>query len=87
MDPVLVTSLIAAGTGAVSAFVAYWAGYGNAAREARTRLLQMRAQMHEQQAFSLELADALYRIKGRGLSPMEQVTFNEITANYRKDAS
>lgn len=37
MDPVLVTSLIAAGTGAVSAFIAYWAGVGHAEKRHKAR--------------------------------------------------
>ena len=37
MDPVLITSLIAAGTAAVSAFVAYWAGVGAAEKRHKAR--------------------------------------------------
>lgn len=87
MDPVLTTSLIAAATGAVSAFVAYWWGFGNAERHGRRTILRLRAQIHEQQAMALDLADALYRIKGRGLTPMEASQFNDIAANYRKDTA
>ena len=37
MDPVLITSLIAAGTAAASAFVAYWAGVGAAEKRHKAR--------------------------------------------------
>ena len=37
MDPVLTTSLIAAGTAAISAFVAYWAGVGTAEKRHKAR--------------------------------------------------
>lgn len=90
MDPSLTAALIAAGTGAISAFIAYWWGYGNAHREARLRILQLQAVIHEQRATSLDLADALYRMKNPtvvGLTPRERAAFNDITENLRKDAS
>lgn len=37
MDPALITALIAAGTGAISAFVAYWAGVGRAEKRHKAR--------------------------------------------------
>lgn len=37
MDPALLTALIAAGTGAISAFVAYWAGVGRAEKRHKAR--------------------------------------------------
>ena len=37
MDPALLTALIAAGTGAVSAFIAYWAGVGMAEKRHKAR--------------------------------------------------
>jgi hypothetical protein len=37
VDPVLTTSLIAAGTGLVAAFVAYWAGVGQAEKRHKAR--------------------------------------------------
>ena len=37
MDPALVTALIAAGTGAVSAFIAYWTGVGRAEQRHKAR--------------------------------------------------
>ncbi len=37
MDPVLTTSLIALGTAAVTAFVAYWAGVGVAEKRHKAR--------------------------------------------------
>ena len=37
MDPVLTTSLIAVGTGAISAFIAYWAGIGAAEKRHKAR--------------------------------------------------
>jgi hypothetical protein len=37
VDPVLTTSLIAAATGLVAAFVAYWAGVGQAEKRHKAR--------------------------------------------------
>lgn len=37
MDPALLTALIAAGTGAITAFVAYWAGVDSAERRHKAR--------------------------------------------------
>ena len=37
MDPALITALIALGTGAVSAFIAYWAGVGIAEKRHKAR--------------------------------------------------
>ena len=37
MDPALTAALFAAGTGAVSAFVAYWAGVGRAEKRHKAR--------------------------------------------------
>ena len=37
MDPALTTSLIALGTAAVTAFVAYWAGVGTAEKRHKAR--------------------------------------------------
>ena len=37
MDPALLTALIAAGTGAITAFVAYWAGVGAAEKRHKAR--------------------------------------------------
>ena len=37
MDPILTTSLIALGAGALSAFVAYWAGVGTAEKRHKAR--------------------------------------------------
>lgn len=37
MDPTLTVALFAAGTGAVSAFVAYWAGVGQAEKRHKAR--------------------------------------------------
>jgi len=37
MDPALITSLIAAGVGGVSAFVAYWAGVGATEKRLKAR--------------------------------------------------
>lgn len=37
MDPALITALIAAGTGALAAFVAYWAGVGQAEKRHKAR--------------------------------------------------
>ena len=37
MDPALITALVAAGTGAISAFVAYWAGVGRAEKRHKAR--------------------------------------------------
>lgn len=88
MDPSLTAALIAAGTGAASAFIAYWWGYGNAHREGRLRVLQLRAQMHEQQAIALDLADALYRMRHpHGLTPSEQAAFNDMAHRYGKESA
>lgn len=90
MDPALITALIAAGTGALSAFIAYWWGYGNAHREARVVILRLRAQMHEQHATALDLADALYRARNprsSSLTPSEQAAFNDIAHRFGKDAA
>lgn len=88
MDPALAASLLAFATGGISAFVAYWWGWGNAHREARTHILQLRAQIHEHQAFSLELADALYRVKNPGaLTKKEAERFKQIADNYGKDCA
>jgi hypothetical protein len=37
MDPALVTTLIAAGTASIAAFVAYWAGVGAAEKRHKAR--------------------------------------------------
>lgn len=37
MDPVLTAALLAVGTGAVSAFIGYWAGVGNAEKRHKAR--------------------------------------------------
>ena len=37
MDPALITALIAAGTGAISAFIAYWSGVGAAEKRHKAR--------------------------------------------------
>ena len=37
MDPALTAALLAAGTGALSAFVAYWAGVGRAEKRHKAR--------------------------------------------------
>jgi hypothetical protein len=37
MDPALITALIASGTAAVAAFVAYWAGVGQAEKRHKAR--------------------------------------------------
>jgi len=37
MDPALITALIACGTAAVAAFVAYWAGVGQAEKRHKAR--------------------------------------------------
>ena len=89
MDPALVTALIAAGTGAVSAFIAYWWGYSNAHTEGRIQILRLRAQIHEQQAIAVDLADALYRMRHpqRPLTPNERATFNDIADRLRKESA
>ena len=90
MDPALTAALLAAGTGGITAFIGYWWGYGNAHKEARLQVLRLRAQMHEQQAFALDLADALYRAKhpssGR-LTPTEQAAFNDIAHRFGKESA
>jgi len=87
MDPALTTALVAAGFSAISAFVGYWRGYDNAHRKGRLTELRLKAQMHEQQLITLDLADSLYRLRGRGISPREQATFNDIATNYGKDCA
>ncbi len=37
MDPALITALISSGTAAVAAFVAYWAGVGQAEKKHKAR--------------------------------------------------
>lgn len=69
MDPALITALIASGTGAVSAFVGYWYGYGLAEREGKREAKRLRAIIIEQQRTSVDLADRLYRIKSRDIRP------------------
>jgi len=89
MDPALSATLIAAGTGAVSAFVAYWWGYSNAYQEQRRQVLALRAQIHEQHLVALDLADSLYRMRHpkRPLSPGERATFNDIANRLRKESA
>ena len=90
MDPTLTAALLAAGTGAVSAFIGYWWGFGTADRDRRRQILTLRAQMHEQHAVALDLADALYRIKNPNparLTPSEQAAFNDIATRLRKESA
>lgn len=89
MDPALAATLIAAGSAAVAAFVAYWWGYSNAYTEGRTKVLQLRAQIHEQHLVALDLADALYRMRHpqRPLTPTERATFNQIADRLRKESA
>jgi hypothetical protein len=89
MDPALLTALIAAGTGAVSAFIAYWWGYSNAHTEGRIQILRLRAQIHEQHAIAVDLADALYRMRHpqRPLTPNERATFNDIADRLRRESA
>lgn len=89
MDPALLTALIAAGTGLVSAFVAYWVGYSNADTAGRIQILRLRAQIHEQHLIALDLADSLYRMRHpqRPLTPTERATFNQIADRLRKESA
>ena len=89
MDPALAAVLLAAGTGAVSAFVAYWWGYSTAYREQRRQVLTLRAQIHEQHLVAVDLADALYRMRHpqRPLTPVERAAFNDIADRLRKESA
>lgn len=87
MDPALTTALVAAGFSAISAFVGYWRGWANAHRQGRIKELRLKAQMHEQQLIALDLADSLYRLRGRRISAREQAAFNDIATNYGKDCA
>jgi hypothetical protein len=91
MDPALTATLLALGTGAACAFVAYWSGYAHAKREHRATILRLRAQIHEMHLFGLDLADALYRARTgqptSGLTARERATFHDIATHLRKDAS
>jgi hypothetical protein len=88
MDPALTAALMAFAFSGISAFIGYWWGFGNAERDNRRRILALRAHIHEQQAFSLELADALYRAKNpAALTKDEAATFQAIADHYRKDCA
>lgn len=89
MDPALTAVLLACGAAAASAFIAYWWGYGNAYREGRVKVLQLRAQIHEQHLMALDLADSLYRLRHPHgpLTPNERAAFNDIANRLRKESA
>lgn len=74
MDPALITALIASGTGAVSAFVGYWYGFGQAERDAKREAKRLRAIIIEQQRTAVDLADRLYHLKA---SDIRTVTYTD----------
>ena len=100
MDPVLITALIASGTGAVSAFVGYWWGFGNAERDARREMARQRAIITEQQHTAVDLANQLYALRRnirpvhysegwtttRGLSIAEREEFDSLVSRFREGA-
>lgn len=102
MDPALITALIASATGAVSAFVGYWYGYGNAERQGKREAKRLRAIIIEQQRTSVDLADQLYYLKARDIRPVtytddlthahislsvnERVAFDNLVQRFRDSA-
>lgn len=101
MDPALITALIASGTGAVSAFVGYWYGFGQAERDAKREVKRLRAIIIEQQRTSVDLADQLYRLRADirtvtytddlthahvSLSVNERLAFDSLVQRFRDSA-
>lgn len=100
MDPALTIALIASATGAVSAFVGYWWGFGNAERDARRQINRQQAIISEQQLTSVDLANQLYEIRRNirpahyttdpwkptlGLSIAEREQFDSLVTRFRED--
>lgn len=86
MDPSLTFALVVAGFSGVSAFIGYWRGFDGAERSSRRRIAHLQATLREQQQFTLELADRLYRLKASSaLTAQDRATFDQIVANYRED--
>ena len=85
MSPVLAAVLLACGTGAVSAFVAYW--MGRATGERNLRIVQARYVLMTHT--SIDLAVSLADLKRRHgcLTPEEADKFTDIANNYRREAS
>ena len=60
MDPALKVALVVFAFSGVSAFVGYWWGYGNAETAGRDTNLRLKAQIHEMNLFTLDLAERVY---------------------------
>ena len=93
MDPALTMALVIFAFSGVSAFVGYWWGYGNAETAGRDRNLRLKAQIHEMNLFTLDLAERVYALKGyrhrsaHQLTPAEAAQFEQNSEQLRKDTA